>query len=71
MEMAATERGGVKRSGLPQGITWHKGAKEYVVRIYLMGKMRHVGSFKELEQAIGARKWAEEEKRNGSRYVRL
>lgn len=56
-------KGGVKSSGLPQGITASRGL--YQTRIYADGKMQHLGTFADLADAVTERKVAEEFKKRG------
>lgn len=43
-----------------KGVTWDKSKKRWYVRLYLAGKVYHIGRFKNLDDAVMARKAAEE-----------
>lgn len=43
-----------------KGVTWDKSKKRWFVRLYLAGKCYNIGRFKNLDDAIKARKEAEE-----------
>lgn len=53
-------KGGIKTSGLPQGVRVHRG--RYMAQIYRNGAVRHLGMFGSLEEAVAARRQAEIEK---------
>lgn len=48
------------KTGIP-GVMWHKAAAKWCAQIRVSGRMRHLGVFGRLEDAIAARKAAEKE----------
>lgn len=50
-----------KHSSPYKGISWHKNKKAWIAQISLNGKLKYLGIYKDLQDAIDARKRAEKE----------
>lgn len=51
----------LKRDKVP-GVNWVESHKRFKATIYISGKMKHLGMFKEYDDAVAARQQAEREK---------